>query len=632
MTDHEFEDLSAYLDGELLPDEAARVTSLLADSEDWQSERDRLERVDGLIHRCEESPPPRVKTWHRAARPEHRPAPSIRLPLLVAVVLMFAIGVLLFVLWSPRPGPPSVAGNSPISPAQPGESPEQTVAPDKPLVEPYDTHETSLPVKLAPETAESKPPETLGLALAGTVLGQSPAAVLRDTTTGTQKVYRVGEEIREGITLKDVSEKEVLVDWNGKETRLTLGALSMEPPPENSLNGVWRAVLVIDDQKENFDHLLEFQQDGHRIEVVDDKGESFATGIIEDNELTLQYAERDNIYVLHGELGTLWDSVVMRFQGATPFDESVDPGKIEIQFTRVPDDERATLAALNEREQEIDLIRGALFRFAQDHDRLFPLTLDLLVPKYLPSVDAFATNEHRRVSYDGHRRQPGINLASAPRFEEFQNYQPYGERLKDYDQLLRKQYGGDAWLNPETILTVEYTDPDVTFTVSTRGDTRQQVHEDVTGQNSSTPDEAELNAWITQDQQNLKQLSILIQMFQNEHQDYTPGGWVSIYPEYMTDPSVLSSPKDPPGTDSYLYLYPGTQLRDLVAERAGDPDIWKDDPEAAQTLASEIPIVLNRTDFPGPEPGRNIVYLDWHVSYVPRDSDEWRKYVRPHLR
>jgi prepilin-type processing-associated H-X9-DG protein len=70
----------------------------------------------------------------------------------------------------------------------------------------------------------------------------------------------------------------------------------------------------------------------------------------------------------------------------------------------------------------------------------------------------------------------------------------------------------------------------------------------------------------------------------------------------------------------------------LVAEQAGDPDIWTNDRETADAIASEIPILLNRTDYPGPEPGRNVLYLDGHVAYVPRDSDEWRTYVEPHLR
>jgi prepilin-type processing-associated H-X9-DG protein len=631
MTEHEFEQLSAFLDGELLPDEAAQVEARLADSEEWQAAREQLERADLLVRRCMEVAPPLPELPGRVVSPRSGTGPAMRTPLLVAVVLLVVLAILVPVLWTGTTEVPAV-------PTKPGAEQEVTVvARPAPPVEPLGRGEAAEPALASQSDAPSAPPDpeptdALALALAGTVLGQSPAAVIRDVRTGDQKVYRVGDDVRDGVTLVEVSEKEVLLDKDGESIRLTLGALTVEPPMERSISGLWRVILAIDGQEENFDDLLTFAQEGERVGVADEQGEPFATGTLVERELMLQFEEGGAVYVLRGRLEWTLDSVVMRFQGPTPYGDSVDPDSLELRFTRIPDDEQTVLGTLDEREREVRAIRDALVAYARDHEMLFPVTLDMPVPEHLDSPEVFATAGDRRVTYDGQRRLATLELASAPRFDTYQAHLTLGERLKAYDEMLRKQYGGDAWLSPATILTVEYSDPGVTYTVNARGDMHEKLHGTGRRVNATVPEQSEINSWITQDQNNLQQLRIVIQMFQNEHEGYSPGGWVSTYPEYLTDPSVLTSPKDDPGTDSYLYLYPGAQLRDLVAGQAGDPAVWTNDRQAAEAIASEIPIVLNRTDYPGPEPGRNVLYLDWHVAFVPRDSDEWRTYIEPHLR
>jgi len=624
MNERDNEQLSAYLDGELLPDEAALVESQLAASPEWQAARSELERADRLLIEWHDTPPPRAEIPENFERPSVES--SIRLPLLVAIVLLVVIAILVAVVWRTPSNSPAVSSvpdvetgqDAPESPSR-VEPQEETVTTPEPAAEPTPD----------PDVAAEEP---LGLALAGTVLGQSPAAVLRDTKTGVEKVYRVGDEVKDDVTLTEVYEKEVMLDRNGETIRLTLGALTMEAPPERKVSGLWRVVLAMDGQIENYGDVLTFEHEGQHIEVMDEDGESFAAGTLEDRDLMLQFTEGDGVYVLRGELARTLDYVVMRFQGDTPFGRDVDPESLELRFTRVPDDEQTVLATLVDREREAREIRDALMAYARDHENLFPARLDMLVPDELESSSLFTTNEKRRVIYDGRHRIAVPDLAAAPRFDSFQPYLPLGERWKAYDALLRTQYGGDEWLESATILTVDYSEPRVTYTVTARGDLHQEVHENGGRANASVPDNGTINAWITQDQQNLQQLGLYIRMFQNENEGYTPGGWVSIFPEYFTDPLVLTSPKDDPGTNSYIYLYPGTHIADLVAERAGDPDIWTNDRETADAIASEIPILLNRTDFPGPEPGRNVLYLDWHVAYVPRDSDEWRTYVEPHLR
>ena len=122
-------------------------------------------------------------------------------------------------------------------------------------------------------------------------------------------------------------------------------------------------------------------------------------------------------------------------------------------------------------------------------------------------------------------------------------------------------------------------------------------------------------------------MGIIIKMFANEHPEYTPPGWNTVYPEYLKDPRILTSPKDEPFTDSYLYLFPATHIKELAREYAARPD----DPASVNEARSTIPILLNKTDFPGPEPGRNVLFLDGHVEYIRTDSDRWRNDILPFI-
>jgi prepilin-type processing-associated H-X9-DG protein len=127
---------------------------------------------------------------------------------------------------------------------------------------------------------------------------------------------------------------------------------------------------------------------------------------------------------------------------------------------------------------------------------------------------------------------------------------------------------------------------------------------------------------------NLKQLGLVVKMFENEHDGYTPGGWLSCYPEYLSDSSVLTSPKDEPGTDSYLYLLPATNVEAYASEAF--PDLVTDGNPAGMAKAmSEIPLATNRTDFPGETPVRNVLFADGHVEYM--TTATWREKVLPYV-
>jgi hypothetical protein len=144
------------------------------------------------------------------------------------------------------------------------------------------------------------------------------------------------------------------------------------------------------------------------------------------------------------------------------------------------------------------------------------------------------------------------------------------------------------------------------------------------------------------DQNNLKQLGLVMKMFQAEHNDYLPAGWLSVYPEYLTDPNVLRSPWAPEGTLAYDFLFPAMNQQELyaVAEHviaSGEFAQFRahpDEPESAleARLASAIPLIVGRDEapqIPGEEPRRSAVFLDGHVETM--TLEEWESSVTPFL-
>ena len=62
------------------------------------------------------------------------------------------------------------------------------------------------------------------------------------------------------------------------------------------------------------------------------------------------------------------------------------------------------------------------------------------------------------------------------------------------------------------------------------------------------------------------------------------------------------------------------------------PDASPEEVAQARRIAqSQIPVMLNRTDFPGPSPGRNVAFLDGHVEYVRTGTDQWNEEIAPYL-
>lgn len=628
MNDHDFERLSAYLDGELSSDDAASVEEALAQAPEWSVARKALADADAWLRQREESPilsiVPRLDAGHETRRKlqRHGAAHGRRGLYLSALVVGLVLAGLALLSGREPYAPRESAGlgaQAPIVSGGPPASEETTTTNDVSA----DAQET--PVPALPEDPVSY------LSLEGTALGSNPAAVIRNAATGTEKVYRLGQTVIEGITLKEVTSKVAVLDRNGEEIPLRAGALELEPPVLKTIDGLWRMILHVAGEEEEYHDLLRFQMDGSKLSAVNSKDDSpFASGSIDERDVMLQFNDNGVVYVMRGTLDLELDSLTLHFEGATPY-ESVDPQDVELRLTRVEDEDLADITELSSLREEVERVRGALLQYAQEHEARFPLKLDALVPDYMETLDALNGSQHITLDYHGGLRLARLDTPPLLRFEDFQIGYAWDYRLKEWDSLLMRSWGGAEWLHPENVLVLTCKKPAVVFTVSARGDVYEKVERPEYRGPEDITEMAERNAWISRDRANLEQLGVAIRMFQNEHEGYTPGGWVSAYPAYLKDPGILSSPKDEPGTDSYLYLYPATNLDQLIAERAQDPDIWDRDPDAARTLQAQIPILLNRTDFPGEQPGRNVLFMNWEVEFLFTNSPEWREWVAPHL-
>jgi prepilin-type processing-associated H-X9-DG protein len=194
------------------------------------------------------------------------------------------------------------------------------------------------------------------------------------------------------------------------------------------------------------------------------------------------------------------------------------------------------------------------------------------------------------------------------------------DQLMAHEKQLQ-ELGMDNLLFPKTILEINYKTVSVVFGINSECRVVDDPQHDP---DLSDPDR--LSAARIKDQNNLKQLGLVIKMFENEQRDYSPPGWLSVYPEYLADPLILTSPKDKPGTDSYLYLLPATNTNELIRQSQGDLE-----PAEMAAALSRIPAVLNKTDFPGPNPGRNVLYMDGHVEYDKRGGETWNTIIAPAL-
>ena len=140
--------------------------------------------------------------------------------------------------------------------------------------------------------------------------------------------------------------------------------------------------------------------------------------------------------------------------------------------------------------------------------------------------------------------------------------------------------------------------------------------------------EAIINAQNASSQNNMKQLGIIVKMYQSERNGYTPPGWLTVYPEFATNIDIFTAPWDAPGTASYELIFPAVHEDDLIAlarQLTVDPEVIARD----GWELSQVPLVYEVQGVPGARDGRNVLFADGHVEYI-RDR-EWNERIQPYL-
>ena len=313
--------------------------------------------------------------------------------------------------------------------------------------------------------------------------------------------------------------------------------------------------------------------------------------------------------------------------GKEEYHEKYDAQIVRVSEKQLADEKRSgELRAA--RCAEAQSIFDALKRFAERNGGKFPASLAQLTPDDISDMGLLAEKPGRRIVYDGNAL-----LTRADRLSklgtEFKERGLSTESLVDYERGLREAWGGQLPFAARP-LRVEYFDPPFAIDIASDGNERTSDEGEAEPPGGEqTPDSlrvAEFN--------NLKQLRIVLKMFSNENRGYLPGGWVMVYPEYVTDMRVLTSPWAAEGTDSYELLFPGKtekQLEELVRSLAVSGTLPTLS-EGHMPWQADIPAIASRDELPsepGKPPARAVLFLDGHVEAVP--LSEWDTRIAPFL-
>lgn len=678
--------LSAYLDGELSSADRSRVEEHLQRCAECRRELARLDKTRTVLAVWASEQPDFHQRLMRRAEEDHAGAPRrdgpprlLRLGWVGAAILLAGVAGLVWWYAVPASDPLTIAQPTERRESPGGDSTPRSID-EAPLTAEADGRAVGGDTALAAVRDEDWVATTLPLALLGTIAGERPLAVIARQPDGAQSVYAVGDAVLPGIRLVEIAKAYVVLNNNGTMEELHLADMSpfaSLPPPD----GVWSMTATIGTATEGSGRVLQksalvlMQTSGADLMIClaeKDSDAVLASGTLYGNHAVF---DPESIYMNRATIASDNAEPAVRATGShdtiiRPYLQRVEqeflasvssppervifdgdfnndrsefhaawtvhisgaPHTIAVfQFTRLREQDLADMTLAAAREQEVRTMLKTLRRYAKDHEGRFPERLPLLIPEYGPEA-LFADTPTRKIHYISGVRLPMWTGGPRP---DFQPNLPEPERLMAWEKTLEQQFGKESLLRTR-VLEVRYTDPDATYVAYSLGRVNEQTETTGAGADDWRSSPTRLASLRRDCQNNLKQLGIVVKMYENESQGgYTPPGWLSVYPEYMTDPSILTSPKDPEGTDSYVYLFPATNIEGLIRQTM--PDFDKEaaqDPTFSHMLLarvmSEIPLVINRSDFPGERAGRNVLFADGHVEYFV--GDNWRTKLDPWLR
>ncbi len=598
-------ELSAYLDGELQPSERRRVERRLASETAYAQRLAQWERTRKMMQDTIEQPGFHARLLHNFYHEERR-AQQRRTTWVGAAAAALAM-VLAAVF-----GAVYLGGNTPAPPA--GTAPAITgVAPKD------EAAKTVAPIKVAAEPAPQPLAETdLPLKLTGTITGDAPIAIIVNDLTGQSGSYGVGDEVVEGVEVTGVERGSVTLDAFGETVTLSQRKVA-DSGRKAPFEGRWRVHELEEDGWRAAEY-VDVRQDGPAVLIASSRhGQAAAASVrVAGRAISLVMDDPQmGTLELAGEFSRDFSECELTL--VAPASDEDLPHPTHFLLVRVPEDAAACQQAWDKLKHATDKLAEALRAFSEKHNDTYPETLEELVPDYLDSLaflgEAGLEAELTPGGVVWELRQPESTPLDNP-----EPVETLARRFVVYEQQLEALGWRMSLLRPEPLLTVRTDAPALEGRVSQLGLTYFGTPERT---NLEQVDAACLGALRASCANNLKQLGLVVKMFANENNNLTPPGWLSVYPEYLTDPGILTSPKDPPCTESYLLLFPAMDLDLLLAENGADME----NPAGRAKAQSELPLALNRSDWPGPNPGRNVLFWDGHVEYVPRESERWAEYI-----
>lgn len=625
--------LSAYLDHELPAAERRAVEVHLQTCSDCAATLKDLERVRTMLLTQAVPMGLHVPVIDRIRNEEQSAddARSRRLSMAVAAVLfaVVALAAVLYAFTSPTPEPPNK--QVPMIAVEPDDQPAE----ERQLFAEDTTGTVGTPDQIEPAAlAETKLP----LTLTGTLLSGDPQAVLVNNDSGEQHIYRPGDTVLEDVVLHEVQQSRVILENNGVREVLTKGPGLVATRP--SVNGDWLVAVLIDGEilDNNYGPVLKMTEVDGTVRIADGDAEDFAEGRIEGRTLTVYRTPESVPANLRGDFNSAFTEIVLSSPGLSEaLAQDMGHGSTgghtyALKLSRFdaesqPDEPHEFMRA---RHDEVLAMYKPLKAYAEEHQGKFPTALAQLVPDYVQSLELYADTAGRIVSYI-----PGLELQDLSQLDPIPNCRNVSDPeqvLLAHEANLQAFWGGPAPFAP-ILIEVTYGDPDQLFTLNVQGGATGRTIDEYL----DAPD-SQWQAMVASDQNNLKQLGLVMKMFQNENYgEHVMPGFCTVYPEYLSDPNVLTSPWDEPGTVSYEILFPAAAQEDLMAlgtefvSTTGTAD--PNSPAFSAQVQSEVPIMFNKSDIPpvGGKPAtRNVLFLDGHVERL--DLDAFEERVGPFLR
>lgn len=612
----DLEVLSAHLDGELDDATAKSVEAHLEDCPACAAERGRYEQLQRAFgaeaaqlkfHRDLMERIGRDQIRRKRRRQVRRLAGVAGIPAAVAMVI---VAVWLFMGNAEEPVP-VVQPEGPVVAREPA-----VEIVDEPVIEALaEDQAVSLPEIVDIEHTD------LPLVLASVDLDAvKPLARIVHSPTGKAMAYAIGQTILPGVLLAEIQEGQVLIDNAGTLEILILAEVEEAPSP--GPEGYWKIqfTVIYDDFGEQHSEvraIISTESDSVNLEFLGNSLLASFSGTLSGYDVIFEgllSAESGVRYAAEGRFGADFRSLECEGTLTVSGQNLADSEELGMRLSAVwiaenqPPDEARQLAlrqAFDERYGELNRAAEKLLGFARTHDGHYPVDLEAAS---IQAALAFTSNPE--ITYNAGVAVPNQDLGP---WDDYRPNLPLQERLMqlESDLLAIRGQGVSA-----PVLRVAYPDPKMTFSVDAFG----AVHSEEAPPQVPTSEASA--AFRSSCGNNMKQLGIIIKMFENEWEGFSPPGWEFVEPDYLLDRRILTCPLEAPGTVSYELLLPATHLDEFVryvAEETGccDPQ----DPRFTGLALSKVPIVIEQHphEVEGRGVGYNVLFTDGHVEFIVED-------------